>query len=69
MIDNIHKLPCDFIITRPDGSIAMRFGQGVALETVRQAAERWFNYAGGGLPPKSKDPTDVRYLIDKAPSR
>lgn len=36
-IDPSHKLPCDFIV----GPI--RYGKGIKLETIRQAAERWYN--------------------------
>lgn len=38
-IDERHVLPCDFMI----GSV--RFRKGVALETVRIAAQRWFDEA------------------------
>lgn len=38
-IDPEHRLPCDFIVG------PLRFHKGVKLETVRAAAERWFNQA------------------------
>jgi hypothetical protein len=38
-IDPEHKLPCDFIVGH------IRFRKGVALETVRLAAERWHRMA------------------------
>lgn len=34
-----HKLPVDFIVGH------IRYRAGVKLETVRAAAERWYNYA------------------------
>lgn len=38
-IDAEHKLPCDFEVGR------IRYRKGVKLETVRAAAQRWYNYA------------------------
>lgn len=38
-IDAEHKLPCDFIVGY------VRFRNGVKLETIRAAAERWFSVA------------------------
>jgi hypothetical protein len=38
-IDKEHVLPCDFIVGH------IRYGKGVKLETVRQAAERWYKAA------------------------
>ncbi len=38
-IDKAHRLPCDFVVGH------IRFGKGVALETVRTAAERWLKAA------------------------
>jgi hypothetical protein len=35
-----HRLPCDFIVGH------IRFRKGVALETVRKAAERWLKVSG-----------------------
>lgn len=45
-----HKLPCDFICGH------IRFRKGVALETVRQAAERWLLKASAADPSPSAMP-------------
>lgn len=53
-IPDKHVLPCDFVV----GPI--RFGKGVSLETVRQAAERWFNAADTEWKPDPAKLEDLR---------
>ncbi len=52
-----HTLPCDFVVG------ATRFRKGVRLETVRQAAERWFKQAAAAAPQIDGDM--VRELVEK----
>lgn len=60
-IDDGHKLPCDFSV---GGTV---FRKGVALETVRRAAERWYAAIGGWMGAKSGD-AGTAWLIEFKPS-
>jgi len=55
-IPDEHKLPCDFIVG------GVRFGKGVKLETVRQAAERWWRQASSF---QQVSPYDLKKMIGK----
>jgi hypothetical protein len=57
MLDAEETLPCDFVVGH------VRFGKGVKLETVRQAAERWFKMAGMDFNPDPVKLEEIRRLF------
>lgn len=56
-IDDEHVLPCDFAV----GNV--RFGKGVKLEIVREAAERWFKMAYADWQPDPVKLEELRKLL------